>query len=170
MAFYRWRTVGKNRYLYLEERWRENGKVKSRSTLIKGDRESLERKLANERYRDVLRENVYRYGKSHTGERYRREAEARQAYHRYLDGEKRGSFKKDMEEMIERGTQRFEEGHAERQAKDEPLSSELPKGNPTDADEEVRAEALDYWNDWNGQQAEEYAATADTGEPSEGDS
>jgi hypothetical protein len=45
------------------------------------------RKLATEQYRDVLRQNVMLYGKSRPGERYVREAAARDAYQRHLEAE-----------------------------------------------------------------------------------
>ena len=56
------------RYTYLEERWREQGKVRSRSTILSSAHPSVKagsfkaseagRKLATEQYRDVLREKV----------------------------------------------------------------------------------------------------------------
>ena len=91
--FFRVRTIKGKQYLYAEERWRENGKVKSRSRVVRGLSSKVPaeaRKAADERYREVLRENVYLYGKGRPGERYAREAEARAAYHRYLDRANKG--------------------------------------------------------------------------------
>ena len=167
MTFYRWRTIKGKTYLYREERWRERGKVRSRSTLVKGEKRDLERKLANERYRDVLRENVYRYGKSHPGERYLREAQARADYHAFLNSERPESFKQQMEAMIERSRLKMAEEEAQAVQKAELAMDALeekdfvPKGSPTDADEVARAEAQDYWHDWSSQQAAEYQAESE---------
>lgn len=95
MGFFRDRTIHGRRYTYYEERWRENGKVKSRSTIVKTVRSvpvnaETDRKAAVERYRDTLRQNVFIYGKSKPGERYEAEALAREAYQRHLDAEQRG--------------------------------------------------------------------------------
>jgi hypothetical protein len=92
-TFYRWRTIKGHRYFYREERWRENGKMRSKSKIVKTGRStnpSAERKAADERYREVLRQNVYEFGRSRPGERYLKEALAREEYHRYLDAARRG--------------------------------------------------------------------------------
>lgn len=138
MGFYRWRNINGRSYLYYEERYREHGKVKSRSKLIssKRDKEDQDRKNAVERYRDVLRENVYRYGKNHPGERYRKEAEARAAYHRYLDARAPDSIKSRFEDIMVRAVANTPQLSPDRPV-DVPVF--LPKGSPTDEEEAMHA-------------------------------
>ena len=88
MAFVRTRIINGRPYTYLEERWRENGKVRSRSTIISS--KTTPRTAALERYRDVLRENVYIYGKGRSGDRYAAVSQAREEYQRFLTAEKNG--------------------------------------------------------------------------------
>jgi hypothetical protein len=89
MAFIRTRIIKGKPYTYLEERWRENGKVRSRSTII-SSKASTPRQDAMERYRQVLRDNVYLYGKGRSGDRYAAVAQAREEYQRFLTAEKQG--------------------------------------------------------------------------------
>lgn len=109
MPFVRVRNINGRPYTYLETRYRENGKVKSRSEYLGphgGGRSSGPvggggrggptpgaedmRKAADELYRNVLRENVELFGKSHPGARAARTAAARDAYQRYLQTEQAG--------------------------------------------------------------------------------
>jgi hypothetical protein len=93
MVFIRSRIIKGRAYTYREELWREDGKVRSRSTIIKTSRSTnpqLERKATDERYRETLRQNVYEHGRSRPGERYLSEAKAREEYHRQLDAARRG--------------------------------------------------------------------------------
>jgi hypothetical protein len=96
MGFFRDRVINGRTYRYYEERWREDGKVRSRSTIVKsvgagpGHNWQASRKDATERYRDTLRENVFLYGRSYPGERYEAEARAREAYQEALSAEQRG--------------------------------------------------------------------------------
>jgi hypothetical protein len=89
MAFIRTRIIKGKPYTYLEERWRENGKVRSRSTII-SSKASTPRQDAMERYRQVLRDNVYLYGKSKPADRYAAVSQARDEYQRFLTFEKSG--------------------------------------------------------------------------------
>jgi hypothetical protein len=90
MAFIRTRIIKGKPYTYLEERWRDNnGKVRSRSTLL--NTKTTGRQDAMERYRQVLRDNVYLYGKSRPGDRYAAVSQAREQYQRFLDFEKTGA-------------------------------------------------------------------------------
>ena len=86
--FFRTRIIKGRPYLYSEERYREGGKVRCRSRVVRGAYSKIPaeaRKAADERYREVLRENIYRYGTSRSGARYAREEAAREAYHHFLD-------------------------------------------------------------------------------------
>lgn len=119
MPFIRISSPKKNgkRYASLEERYRENGKVKSRVLASLGPvdgssagRQAAYRKAADELYREVLRENVYRYGTSRPGERYQREAHAREAFQRYMDSEKAGNpeLPRSWQEKMEQQDASFE--------------------------------------------------------------
>ena len=167
MGFFRWRTNQHGRhYLYYEERYRQDGKVKSRSVLIRGSGSKNPRKDAMERYRDVLRENVMLFGRSRPGERYQRTADARDAYQRFLDTEKlpdpppdRPMSKFEVREMM------YKVGHPtpasrvateflarEQAARDEPAPKETAsypsRSTPTDEEEAMHAQ-------WSANQAAE---------------
>jgi hypothetical protein len=58
---------------------------------VRRQRRSFATGALDELYWDVLRENRELFGKSPTGARYASEAQARDAYLRYLDSEQRGS-------------------------------------------------------------------------------
>jgi hypothetical protein len=65
--------------------WQESRRVpggKTPKTFHLGPVGGNTRKAADEKYRDVLRNNVYVYGKSRAGGRYAAEARAREEYHR----------------------------------------------------------------------------------------
>jgi hypothetical protein len=175
MAFFRWRTIKGRKYLYREERWREDGKVRSRSTLVRPEAQSA-RKVAREKFHDTLRDNVYRYGKSKSGERYAREAKAREQYHRFLDLERAPSVKEQYDALIARGQARAEWHGIERNAipsvdvpPDIAERGGPPEGMPTPADETARAEALAYFHDWQGQQQEAYVASTNSAPAGERD-
>jgi hypothetical protein len=112
MSFVRMKTISGKPYAYLETRYRENGKVKSKSQYLGpwgGGRSTGPlpvggggprggpfpaqedmRKAADEMYRNVLRENVELFGNSRSGARAARTAAARDAYQRYLQTEQAG--------------------------------------------------------------------------------
>ena len=116
MAFVRVKAGANGKfYATLEERYRENGKVKSRIIASLGPiggsgkaggpvsggntgsggaggaaTPEQMRSAARILYNDALAQNQYAFGRSRPGERYVREAEARAAFHRYLDSEKAG--------------------------------------------------------------------------------
>jgi hypothetical protein len=79
------RKVGKYQYAAIEESYR-NAKPRKRIVEWLGGVDGRGRKSADEKYRAVLRENVYLYGKSRPVERYAREAAAREEYLRTLNG------------------------------------------------------------------------------------
>lgn len=84
--FLRIRIINGRQYLYAEERWREDGKVRSRSRCLGPVGGRAANWAAREQYHDVLRQNVYRFGKSRPGERYAIEARARAQYERMISG------------------------------------------------------------------------------------
>lgn len=84
--FLRIRIINGRQYLYAEERWREDGKVRSRSRCLGPVGGRATNWAAREQYHDVLRQNVHRFGTHRPGERYAIEARARAQYERMISG------------------------------------------------------------------------------------
>lgn len=167
MGFFRTRTIAGRPYTYFEERWRENGKVRSRSTIVRGG----SHKVALETYRDAIRQNAYTFGRSRSAARYQSEAQAREAYLRELDAAKYLASPQHAEEerqqaakdsAFESRARGYAVGHSspEYRAKEEYMAnreavraederlnaseaSYPSKGSPTDADEALNAQ----WSD-----------------------
>ena len=98
---YRLKPNGKV-YASLEEAYRDaQGRLRQRHLkslgAVSGKNVPQEtRKAATERYRQALRDNAYQFGRSWPGERYEREARAREEYQKYLAGAAAGEFTKDL--------------------------------------------------------------------------
>jgi hypothetical protein len=90
MAFIYYKRVHKNGKTYVYPELRESRRVPGKKNPVSvtlGRIGGSTRKAADERYREVLRENVYTFGNSRPGERYRYEAWAREQYHKHIDAE-----------------------------------------------------------------------------------
>jgi len=115
MGFIRYQKKQSGVYASYEERYREGGKGKSRyRSLGRVDGitpSQVTRKAADELYRQVLRDNVYTYGKSKPGERYAAADKARQAYQEYL---KTGELPTSELEQYERDQKEHWEGESMR--------------------------------------------------------
>jgi hypothetical protein len=75
------KNIKGRRYWYEQTPYRVGDKIKNKMVYLGPVDGSARRKAADEKFRQVLRDNVAEYGTSRPGARYAKEAEARAQYH-----------------------------------------------------------------------------------------
>jgi hypothetical protein len=76
------KNIKGRRYAYEQTPYRVGDKIKNKMVYLGPVDGPARKKAADEKFRQVLRDNVAEYGKSRPGARYAKEAQAREQYHR----------------------------------------------------------------------------------------